>query len=259
MVVVSAGAVVVVVSAGAVVVVVSSGAVVVVVSSGAVVVVVSSTVVVVVSSGGEVVVVLPPVEHEPSAPHASQQLDCDPTHAVPPCGGLQSSSLCLMLHIVWPCSSVRQQVTKPGRPQVDMSAHCTTSSLHSFRSDLSLTAAFATRSTQCTYLSWLRAPSQSHCSAAAARTAAISSASSDCLPQGPPRARAGVTPPAPGTGVPGTPAISHRSTLRTKNPRFESRMAGSVFPQGHGSVRVPGARVRFGGLPWLRRVGAAIP
>jgi hypothetical protein len=168
------GACVVVVVAAGPVVVVAPGEVVVVlvVASGAVVVVSAGVVVVVVSSGGEVVVVVPPVEHVPSAPHASQQLDWDPTHAIPLCGALQSWSRCLMLHIVWPCSSVRQQVTEFGLPQVDMSAHRTTSSLHSSRSELSLTALIATRSTQCTYLSCLRAPSQSHCSAAASRTAA---------------------------------------------------------------------------------------
>src|SRR3989442_10714938 len=150
-VVVAAGGVVVVVAAGAVVVVVAAGAVVVVVAAGAVVVVVSSGAVVVVVSSGVVVVVVSPDTHVPSAAHASQQLDCDPTHAVPLCGGLQFSSRRLMLHIVWPCSSVRQQVTESGLPQVDCAAQWTTSSLHSSRSYPSLTAAFATRSTQLTY------------------------------------------------------------------------------------------------------------
>ena len=149
-VVVAAGDVVVVVTTS--VVVVAAGDVVVVVAVGAVVVVSDGTEVVVVSCGGDVVVVLvPPEMHEPSA-HASQQLGSDPTHAVPSCGALQSLSLCLMLHFVWPCSSVRQQVTKSGLPQVDCAAQCTTASLHSWRSDPSLVAASATCCTQLMYL-----------------------------------------------------------------------------------------------------------
>jgi len=149
-VVVVVGGAVVVVTAS--VVVVAAGDVVVVVAVGAVVVVSDGTEVVVVSCGGDVVVVLvPPEMHEPSA-HASQQLGSDPTHAVPSCGALQSLSLCLMLHFVWPCSSVRQQVTKSGLPQVDCAAQCTTASLHSWRSDPSLVAASATCCTQLMYL-----------------------------------------------------------------------------------------------------------
>jgi len=150
-VVVSAPLLVVVVGASLDVVVVGAPLDVVVVVSSVVLVVVSSVVLVVVS-GGPVVVVVPPEIHVPSAAHASQQLDCDPTHAVPPCGGLQSSSRCLILHIVWPCSSVRQQVTKPGLPQVDRAAQRTTASLHSCRSDPSFTAASARCATQLTYV-----------------------------------------------------------------------------------------------------------
>jgi len=151
-VVVVAGAVVVVVAGAVLDVVVSDGTVVVLVVVTSVVLVVVSSVVLVVVSGGPVVVVVPPEIHVPSAAHASQQLDCDPTHAVPPCGGLQSSSRCLILHIVWPCSSVRQQVTKPGLPQVDRAAQRTTASLHSCRSDPSFTAASARCATQLTYV-----------------------------------------------------------------------------------------------------------
>jgi hypothetical protein len=153
-VVVAVGAVVVVVAAGAVVVVVAAGAVVVVVvAAGAVVVDVSvATVVVVVSSGGEVVVVLPPVEHEPPAPHASQQLDCDPTHAVPPGGAVQLCPSCLIEQVVLPLESVWQQVTKPGLPQVDAAAQSTTASLHAARSSPPSMASFTTCATQLTYL-----------------------------------------------------------------------------------------------------------
>jgi len=146
-VVVATGAVVVVVAAGAVVVVVPADAVVVVVPAGAVVLVV------VVAGGAAVVVVVPPGGgHVPLAPHASQQLDTDPTHAVPPCGALQALSPCLTVQLVWPCASARQQVTKPRLPQVDTAAQCTTASLHSGRSDPSFTAASTTRATQLTYL-----------------------------------------------------------------------------------------------------------
>jgi len=157
-VVVSDGTVVVLVVVTSVVLVVVTSVVLVVVTSvvlvvvSSVVLVVASSVVLVVVSGGPVVVVVPPEIHVPSAAHASQQLDCDPTHAVPPCGGLQSSSRCLILHIVWPCSSVRQQVTKPGLPQVDRAAQRTTASLHSCRSDPSFTAASARCATQLTYV-----------------------------------------------------------------------------------------------------------
>jgi len=157
-VVVSDGTVVVLVVVTSVVLVVVSSVVLVVASpvvlvvASSVVLVVVSSVVLVVVSGGPVVVVVPPEIHVPSAAHASQQLDCDPTHAVPPCGGLQSSSRCLILHIVWPCSSVRQQVTKPGLPQVDRAAQRTTASLHSCRSDPSFTAASARCATQLTYV-----------------------------------------------------------------------------------------------------------
>jgi len=137
-----------------VVVVVAPGpVVVVVVAAGAVVVDVSvATVVVVVSSGGEVVVVLPPVEHEPPAPHASQQLDCDPTHAVPPGGAVQLCPSCLIEQVVLPLESVWQQVTKPGLPQVDAAAQSTTASLHAARSSPSSMASFTTCATQLTYL-----------------------------------------------------------------------------------------------------------
>ncbi len=113
-------------------VVVGAVVAVVVVDSGAVVLV----------TDGVVVVVLPGDGHVP-APHASQQLDTDPTHAVPSCGALQSAARCLTLHRVVPCSSVRQQVTAFFRPQVDIAAQCTTESRHSARSEPSRTAAFA--------------------------------------------------------------------------------------------------------------------
>jgi hypothetical protein len=57
-----------------------------------------------------------------------------------------------MLHIVFPLASVRQQVTAPALPQVDLAAHTATRSPHSGRSDPSSTACSVTRATQFTYL-----------------------------------------------------------------------------------------------------------
>jgi hypothetical protein len=54
--------------------------------------------------------------------HASQQLGRDPAQAWPPFGGLHAAALRLMLHFVAPFAVVRQQVTNPGRPQVDLAA-----------------------------------------------------------------------------------------------------------------------------------------
>jgi len=105
---------------------------------------------VVVVVGGRVVVVLPGGGHEPPGPHASQQLGTDPTHAVPRGGALQNAAALLIEQLVWPLRLVRQQVTKPGRPQVDCAAQDSTASSHSGRSDPSATAASATASTQFT-------------------------------------------------------------------------------------------------------------
>ena len=121
---------------------------VVVVVEDVVVVVVARGAVVVVVAAGAVVVVVEPI-HEPPAPHASQQLGTDPTHAVPPGGALQFP-LCLVEQVVLPVALVWQQVTKPGLPQVDCAAHCTTAPLHWGRSDPFSTAASVTSPTQLT-------------------------------------------------------------------------------------------------------------
>ena len=122
---------------------------VVLVDSGGVLVVVDAALVVVVTDGA-VVVVLPAGGHVP-APHASQQLDTAPTHAVPSRGALQAAAPCLMLHRIVPCASVRQQVAAFFLPQVDIAAHCTTESWHADGSEPSRTAAFATCTTHFTY------------------------------------------------------------------------------------------------------------
>jgi hypothetical protein len=112
-----------------------------VVVTGAVVVVVGGAVVVVVP--GTVVVVVPP-------PHASQQLEVDPTVAEPPFGARHEAALFLMLHFVRPLASVRQQVTAFGRPHVERAAHETTSPRHCGRSWPLSTASFTTCVTQLT-------------------------------------------------------------------------------------------------------------
>jgi len=88
--------------------------------------------------------------HVPPGPHASQQLGTDPTHAVPPRGGLQADSLLLIEQLVLPLLSVRQQVTKPGLPQVDCASQLITAPEHGGRSDPFSTASSVTISTQST-------------------------------------------------------------------------------------------------------------
>src|SRR5262245_66687696 len=90
------------------------------------------TVVVVVASPGVVVVVVAPTQ--PPASQLSQQLGTVPTHADPPMGAVHFAALDLIEHFVLPAADVRQHVTKPGAPQVDLLAHFTTSALHSIGS-----------------------------------------------------------------------------------------------------------------------------
>jgi len=61
-------------------------------------------------------------EAQPPPVHASQQLGRCPAQARPPFGGLHAAAFRLMLHFVTPFAVVRQQVTNPGRPQVDLAA-----------------------------------------------------------------------------------------------------------------------------------------
>jgi len=120
-----------------------------VVVTGAVELVVVATVLVVVGGGGVVVVVLP-AGTQPPCSHASQQLGNSPTQALPPRGGLQDPARRLMLHVVLPLASVRQQVTAPALPQVDWSAQPTTTPAHSSRREPSATAWSVTSATQLT-------------------------------------------------------------------------------------------------------------
>ena len=64
--------------------------------------------------------------------HASQQLACVPTQALPPEGAVQSAAFDLRRHFVTPLDFVRQQVTRLV-PTVDLAAHFTTRPLQVLR------------------------------------------------------------------------------------------------------------------------------
>ena len=169
--VVVVGAAVVVVGAAVVVV----GAAVVVV--GAAVVVVGAALVVV---GALVVVVVDSQVNEPSgepAPHESQQLVAPPGQACPPFGALHLLALDLIEHFTLPRRSIRQHVTAPGFPQVDLAAQLTTSPLHSFGRSFDCTSSSATPAAHDTNLPWLLEPAQSHSLFASVRAAATAASS----------------------------------------------------------------------------------
>ena len=67
-------------------------------------------------------------------PHASQQLDTVPTHAVPPFGARQRAASFFTLHFNRPAALARQQVAAPGFPQVERAAHFFTAPLQALRS-----------------------------------------------------------------------------------------------------------------------------
>jgi len=58
---------------------------------------------------------------QPPVVHASQQLE-NPVVQLPPTGAVHFSGL-FTRHLVLPLAEVRQQVTYPGRPQVDFETH----------------------------------------------------------------------------------------------------------------------------------------
>src|SRR5262249_26250730 len=104
-----------------------------------------------------VVVVAPPAvmvgtppEQRPALP-LSHQPGTAPTHAVPPLGATHFDSLGATEHLVWPVEFLRQQVTKPGLPQVDLRAQLTTLALHCFGRLPLRAAVFAAWPTHLTY------------------------------------------------------------------------------------------------------------
>ncbi len=88
---------------------------------------------------------------QPPLVHASQQLGRCPTQACPRLGGLHAAALGLMLHLVAPLASVRQQVTNPGFPQVDRAAQTFAARRQALGKPPALTAALATRAAHLTY------------------------------------------------------------------------------------------------------------
>src|SRR5207237_10101010 len=103
----------------------------------ATVLVVVLVVVVVVAS---VVVVVPPPPAQPPDTHASQQLDCVPTQALPPEGALHALGLLTTLHVGAPVASVWQHVTALDRPHVELPAQLMTTSAHCLESVRALPA-----------------------------------------------------------------------------------------------------------------------
>src|SRR5436853_607856 len=116
-----------------------------------VVVVVATVVVVVVVDGGTVVVVVPPPPAQPPDTHASQQLDCVPTQALPPEGAVHALARLLTLHVVAPVASVWQQVTARVCPHVELPAQDMTTSAHSLETVPAWTALFVTLAAHLTY------------------------------------------------------------------------------------------------------------
>ncbi len=95
-----------------------------------------------------VVVVVDGTVQPPLASQASQQLATSPTHALPPRGARHVAALGLTLHLALPFAVVRQQVTAPGRPQVDFAAQRSTLEAQLAGSVPPETAVFTTAATQ---------------------------------------------------------------------------------------------------------------
>jgi hypothetical protein len=195
-----------------------------------VVVVVDGGVVVDVVEGGTRVVVVDDGK-QPFGPHASQQLGCSVTQAVPPRKGLHASALGRSAQRDTPCALVRQQVTAPLRPHVDFDSHLMTLSKHSLRSLPAFTAALMKRKTHIRYLPWLSTPAQSHFSSARVRTSFICTWSVGTLPQigasSPTFAPPLLVPPPPGVSAwTGDGTVSSR-TARAANPRTTALIEAS--------------------------------
>lgn len=81
-------------------------------------------------------------------PQASQQLGAVPTLAEPPDGARQSAGSRLIEHDFFPFRDVRQQVTKPGCPQVERAAQRFTAPAHARFRTPSSTRVFTTPAAQ---------------------------------------------------------------------------------------------------------------
>jgi hypothetical protein len=113
----------------------------------------------------------------PEAVQASQQLANCPTQAVPPGGAMHFATLLFVLHFVLPVLVVRQQVTKPGLPQIERAAHFFTKRAQ----DGFASVKSACCAAQLTYAPWLGAVAQSQFCATAARALAMSLLSGSTL------------------------------------------------------------------------------
>ena len=195
----------------------------------ATVVLVVATVVLVVAT---VVVVVPPPPAQPPDTHASQQLDCVPTQALPPEGAVHALALPLTLHVVAPVASVWQQVTAPARPHVELPAQLMTTSAHCLDSVPAWTAWFVTFAAHLWYAPWLLKLEQGHCWAICARVAATACASPGLSPQaaklGPPAARR--RPSAERMWTTDLMVAPSRSPLGRDRPVEPSQSAGQVQP-----------------------------
>jgi len=116
---------------------------------------------------------------QPFGPHASQQLACAPTQRPP----VQREASRLIPQRTRPEVATRQQVTAPGRPQVDCAAQRRSGFTHSGRSMLLAACARITPSAQRTYSLWLVAVAQEHVASTSARAAAMAAASPGSSPQ----------------------------------------------------------------------------
>jgi hypothetical protein len=97
-----------------------------------------------------VVLVVVVADAQPVSVHASQQLGTLPTQAVPPGGGWHAEARGFVRHFVAPSALVRQQVTKPGLPQVERAAQRVTRDLQLFGRSLARARCFATPVAQLT-------------------------------------------------------------------------------------------------------------
>ena len=78
------------------------------------------------------------------------QLELEAAHDVPPLGAVQDAALRLMLQPVLPLLLVRQQVTAPGLPQIDLAAALRSDFLHDLGTVPAFTASFTVRAAQLT-------------------------------------------------------------------------------------------------------------
>jgi hypothetical protein len=159
---------------------------------------------------------------EPAHPvpvHASQQLENDPTQAVPLPDGVQLDADFLSEHFVLPFL-VRQQVTNPGLPQVDLAAHFLTAPLQLLGR---LRLLLAESATHFTYWPWFAAVAHGQAASAVARAAATAAAS----PGSSPHLAEAVPPAAKSSAPPNTPIMSLRivhllfATSRTRSGASE--------------------------------------